>query len=90
MPPTPDSHADSEKASEFQADEYRILRAEIEERSKEQREMERNVVVITTAILSRNPRVGLGLGDVGRHPIRGRLCAVWSSKMIGYRLIQAE
>jgi len=48
----PNNRMESEKASELQADEYRILRGEIEERSKEQREMERNVVIITTAIIS--------------------------------------
>lgn len=48
----PNSRVEPEKVSELLADEYRILRAEIEERSKEQREMERNVVIITTAIIS--------------------------------------
>lgn len=52
MPPNPNAHFDPEKARELRADEYRILRGEIEERSKEQREMERNVVVIIAAIIS--------------------------------------
>ena len=43
---------DSEQASQFRAEEYGILRGEVEDRSKEQREMERNVVVITTAVIS--------------------------------------
>ena len=44
--------APAAKKAEFLAEEYRLLRGEIEARSQEQRAMERNVVIITTAVLS--------------------------------------